>query len=203
MSEEMNVTETEVTEPTQAELDLASATAIVGPLHASGADDDAMVVALIQEGGFNFKKAGRLLQKALEGMGVRVSAKDRYAQVSELLLENDFAPESWDDVAATLDWLVEQVGSTTEKQALVAVKKFAKDNGIELPAKPKGGGGAGRGRGFRGEILDWLVANVAASDEEFVKFMEESGKPVTMTKRFLTFRETAVKIHNAMVTAGL
>lgn len=196
---------TEETEPkqTQAQIDLARAVELVSPKAKAGASDEDMVIVLISEGGFGYKKAGRLLNLALVELGVRISAKDRYEQVCELLLENDFAPTEWSEVQSVVEYLAQEIDSTNEKQALVAVRKYAKENGIDLPKKPKSGGGAGRGRGFRGQIFDWLTENVTLDDDAFKAWMTENGKPESMTKRFLAFRETARKIHANMAAAGL
>jgi hypothetical protein len=202
MSDETNETTEAIDEPTQAQQDLEKARGIVEPLASAGKSDDEMVIALIQDGGFSFKKAGRYLNKALEALGVRMSAKDRYEAVCELLLENDFEPKTWDEVKKVAEYLAEELDSTTEKQALVSVRKFAKENGIELPKKPKGGGG-GRGKGFRGEIIEWMIENATASDEDFVAWMAGNSKPEALTKRFLGFREMARKIHVKLTEAGV
>ncbi len=164
-------------EPTQAQLELAKAKELVEPMARADASDEEMVVKLITEGGFQFKKAGRLLQLALEDMGVRLSNKDRYDQASELLVSNDFAPEDWAEVMSICEYLSSELDATTEKQALVAVKKFAKENEIALPEKPKGGSGGGnRSSGKRAQVHVWMVANATASDADLKTWLEGIGE---------------------------
>lgn len=189
---------------TQAQIDLGRAVEIVKPLATAGKSEDEILVTLIQDGGFGYKKAGRLMNQALVELGVKMSAKDRYEAVCELLTENDFAPTEWSEVQSVIEYIAQEIDSTNEKQAAAAVRKYAKEQGIDLPKRPKGGsGGGGRGRGFRGEIFDWMVANPAASNDDFAKWMTGHGKPESMVKRFTAFRDTAVKIHEAMKAAGL
>ncbi len=201
---EAAVTNEETTEAeakmTQSQIDLARAVELIKEKVAAGTGEDDLMILLIQEGGFGYKKAGRMLNQALVQLNVRISAKDRYEQVCELLIENDFAPTTWDEVLGVVSYLAEEIDSTNEKQALVSVRKYAKENEIALPKKPKSES-KGRGRGFRGQIFEWMIANVKATDDDFRAFMAEAGKPESMTKRYLFFRETSVKIHEAIVAA--
>ena len=56
-SDETTETTEVVKEPTQAEKDLAAAVEILKPLAKAGKSEDEMAIALIQNGGFAFKKA--------------------------------------------------------------------------------------------------------------------------------------------------
>lgn len=194
---------TEEKAPTQAEKDLARAIEIITPRATDGTTDDELKILLMKDGGFPFAKAGRLFNRAMESMGARLSAKDRFELVSETLLENDFAPVDWSEVQTVVEYLASEIDSTDEKQALVAVRRFAKENGIDLPKKPKASAGPGKGRGFRGQILDWFVANVEKSDDDFVAWMKTNEKPEALIKRFLGFRENARLVHAAMTEKGL
>ena len=168
-----------VAEPTQAELDLVRAIELVTPMAKSGKDEDEMIVALIQNGGFAFKKAGRLLNGALESLGVRMSAKERFEKVSALLINQDtpFAPKEWSEVDQICSWLSEELDSTDEKQALAAVKRFAKEQEIELPKRARGtsGGGGSRPTAFRSVALNWMVEHPSATDEEFIAWLDSGG----------------------------
>lgn len=163
-------------EPTQGQLELAKAKELIEPMARADSSDEEMVVKLITEGGFQFKKAGRLLQLALEDMGVRLSNKDRYEQASELLVKNDFAPDDWAEVIQVCEYLASELDATSEKQALVAVKKFAKENEITLPEKPKGGGGGNRSTGLRAKVHAWMVSNATASDADLKAWLEAEGE---------------------------
>lgn len=175
-------------EPTPAQLEMAKAKEIIEPMAKAGKSEDEMAIALIQNGGFAFKKAGRLLRKVLEDLGVRMSAKDRLEQASELLLKSDFAPKSWDEVVKVCEWLAGELEATDSKQALNAVKKFAKEQGIELPIKPKGSGGGGAKTGFRSVFLSWLETNPTADDATFDKWIgqhDRKASQVSFYKRIL------------------
>ena len=194
MSEEIaNEQEQIEKEATQAELDRAKAAEIVGPLAKAGKSDEEIVVALIQEGGFAFKRAGRLLQTTLEELGVRMSSKERYTHVEASLVHNGFQPETWDDVTAAAEYFSEELDATTASQALAAIKKFAKANDITLPDSPKrGGGGGGRsGGGFRGKMFAWMVENPTATDEEFGEWLTSNEKDEKVVKRFIPLFQTA------------
>ena len=191
--------ENAVTEPTKADLELAKAKEILEPLANADASDDDMGVALVTAG-FSFNKAKRIMRKALEEMGVRLSSKDRLAKVSEILLANDFAPTEWKEVVDVCAYLAGKVDATDEKQALGAVKKFAKTQGIELPAKPKGKGGIGRpsATSYRTMSLAWIEENPLATEKEFVAWAVEFGRPVGK----LGYSKRILKVVNAAFEAG-
>lgn len=186
-------------EPSQAQLELEKAKEIVEPLARANASDEEMVVKLITEGQFPFKKAGRLLQHALEDMGVRLSNKDRFAQASELLIANNFAPKDWSEVVSVCEYLETELDATSAKQALVAVKKFAKENDITLPDKPKSAGGGGsRHSGFRAQVHNYMMENATSTDAEFTAWMktQESRQGVInyYLRLFQVARTMATKI---------
>ena len=150
-------------ELSQAELEFEKAKGIVEPMSRSGKGDNEIVIALITAG-FGFKKAGRLLGKVLEALGVRLSNTDRLKMVSEMLMKNDFAPKDWTEVVQVCEYLAEELDATSEKQAMVSVKKFAKNQSIVLPEKPKN-------KGLRAKTLEWSRANPTADDEAFKVFV--------------------------------
>lgn len=180
-------------EPTQAQLELAKAKEIIEPMAKAGKSDNEMAVALIQVGDFAFKKAGRLLRRCLEDLGVRMSAKDRLTQVSELLLSQDFEPKEWSEVTKVCEWLSEELDATDEKQAMKAVKKFAEAQGIELPKKPKGGGS--RKTGFRTTFYAWVIANPAATDAEFQAWVKPYDKRKGLVNALSRILGVAREVH--------
>jgi hypothetical protein len=194
-SEEMEA----VSEPTAAELELAKAKEILEPLAKEGKSDDEMGVALVTDG-FSFNKAKRLMRRALEDLGVRLSNKDRLAQASELLLANDFAPTEWQEVVDVCEYLAQELEATTEKQALRSVKKFAKEQGIELPEKPKGKGGVGKpsATSYRSMSLAWIAANPKATEKQFVKWAVDFGRPANK----LGYSKRILKIVNEAFEEG-
>jgi len=178
----------ETIETTEQPSDLDRAIAIVNPMIESGASDEDMVIALIGSG-FKFQKAGRLLTKAQEAAGVRMSAKDRYASAEELLTGWSFAPESWDDVDQAADALAEEIDATSKAQAISCIKKFVKAAGLEMPSKPKRTGGSREGVFER--FIAWALANKDASDEDIANYATsvcESEKQANKyAQRFIQF----------------
>jgi hypothetical protein len=169
-------------EPTQAQLEFNKAKGIVEPMVKAQKSDEEMIISLIQNGGFAFKKAGRLLKQTLEALGVRMSNKNRLEQASEILLKHKFAPTSWDEVTKAAAHLAEVIDATSEAQALVAIKKFAKVNEITLPDKPRG---VGTKTGFRSKCFAWMLENPNASDAEFSAFMKENEQNKVQTSFYL------------------
>lgn len=183
---------TEEQKMTQAQLDQARATELVAPLSAAGKSDDEIVVALITAG-FTFKQAGRLMQSSLEGLGVRMSSKERNAHVEELLVEHGFAPTEWSDVTSVVTWIAEQLDATDEKQAMKSVVRFAKENEIELPAKPKKapGGGGLRADSFRGQMHQYMIDNPTGEESDLVAFVEALGKDKGHARHWARIYDTA------------
>lgn len=149
--------------------DIERATAILEPLIEADTSDDDMVIALIQSG-FKFSVAGRMLNRVLESKGLRTSSKDRFAAIEEHLANWGFAPESWDDVDSAADALAEEVENTSKAQAVRGIQKYAKQNGIELPAKPKGTGGGTRVNVFD-RFYAWARQNPGCTDEQIGDFV--------------------------------
>jgi hypothetical protein len=161
-----------------------------------------MIIKLMQDGGFTAKQSIRLVNQSLEDLGVRLSNKDRYTAVSDLLLANDFAPADWAEVVKTVEWISSELDATTDKQALGAIKKFAKENKIELPAKPSGAGRSG-GTSFRAVSLKWMEENVTATDDEFEKWvMSNEGRTAGDVRYYGRIFTTVRKMYEAGVASA-
>jgi len=158
----------EVVEPT----DLEKAIVILNPLIEAGTDEDELGIALVQAG-FKFARAGRLMNQVLEARGLRMSSKNRFAAVEELLVSQNFAPNDWADVDTFAVTVSEEVEATTKSQALASIRKYAKQNGIELPSKPKGAGGTRVGAFDR--FYAWAAENSDASDDDIQEFTDDLG----------------------------
>lgn len=166
--------ETTVEETPDVPSDLEVATGYLQSLIDAGASEEDMVVVLIQNG-FKFARAGRIMNQVLQSLGLRLSAKDRNSAVDELLVAWQFAPENWNQVEACAISLSEEIESTSRAQALTSIRKFAKENGIELPAKPKGVGGGGE-RGSKEEAFhSWACANRDATKDDVAEYVESIG----------------------------
>ena len=201
---EAAVAESEVEDgPTQSELDLQKAKAILEPMiRAGNKSDDEMQIALVTGAGFPFKKAGRLFARALEDLGVRMSRKDRSEQVAEILTKNKFAPKEWTEVQSVCEYLSTELDATDEKQALVAVKRFAKTNGITLPVRPKGVRGSGKGS-FRIKSLNWMEENPTATDQEFENWvLKDQQRKVADVRLYGRIHKTVRRVYEAAFANG-
>lgn len=198
----VETTETEE-EFTQSELDLQKAKKILEPMIRAGdKSDDEMQIALVTGGDFPFKKAGRLFARALEDLGIRMSRKDRTEQVTEILLKNEFAPKEWSEVTQVCEYLSSELDATTEKQALVAVKRFAKTQKISLPVRPKGTRGSGK-NSFRIKVLEWMETNPTATDQELENWvLKDQKRKTTDAKLYGRIHKSIRKVYEAGVAAG-
>lgn len=169
----------ETKEASIAEKELAKAVELVTPLAKAGKSDDEMAIALMTDGGFAFKKAGRLLNKALINLNIRMSSADRYDKVRAILVETEFAPTEWSEVQETAEYLAEEIDATTEVEALASIRKYARDQEFELPKKVKG---IRAGYGYRQSVFDWMAENPLATNDELKVKMEADEKPISMIR---------------------
>lgn len=145
-----------------------------------GKSDDEIKIAIVQSG-ISFKDAQKFFQQAMEECGHRISPKARFAKICDVLDEMEFNPDTPDEVSAVAEKLAEQIDDTSEKQALAAMRKWAKENEIELPkpAKKAGGAGRGAGGGLIQKGLDWLVENKDADAEAITNFILSAKDGIT------------------------
>lgn len=143
----------------------------------AGHDDDTMLIEVVNRG-VSFKSAGKLFKSVMETKGYRVSAKERAEKAAEIIAGSDFGVEevTAEDVQALTTRICDEVADTTEKQANAAIRKFAKEKGIELPKKAKG---SGRGTGTGGlikKVGEFMLENRdcdEAAISEFIKGVKE------------------------------
>jgi len=148
----------------------------------AGKNDDAILIEIVTAG-ISFKKAAKLFKQSVESLGLRVSTKDVVTQANEILAAIDFAPTTQADVDAAVAAITSKVEKVEAKQALAAIRKYAKTNEITLPEKPKGQRGATAGHGFRNKAFDWIKANPEAKEADFVAWVAAEGKPEPIQKR--------------------
>lgn len=147
-----------------------------------GLSDDELLVKIVQSG-ISFKLAARGMKVALEKFGMRVNNKERVQSAGSILSKMDFAPKTWGDVLDAAERIAKEVADTTEKQAMAAIKKYCKEQAIELPAKAKREKKVGAA-GFKGKLADFLVNNPGATMQDLEQFLEDSGKKREISKRF-------------------
>ncbi len=189
-----------VVEPTAAELEFQKAKGILEPLARAGQTDEQMLVKLINEG-FQAKKSFRLIKSVLEDLGVRMSAKDRFTLVSEILMKNAFAPTEYSEVRDVCVFLASELEATDEKQAMRAVKKYAKENKIELPKRPKGMGPRSGGNSFRARSIKWMLENANETSEAYSKWLtgekKSQGQINYLVRNFEVAKEIAAVLNAA------
>lgn len=158
---------------------LVEAHVVDGQLNAT---EDDLVVEILTQQICGFKHAGKNLKLALEQLGLQTSNKDKLASAESILAKSDFAPQNWGDVLDMAERIATETPNTNEKQAVGLIKKFAKKNGIELPAKPseKVEGVSG----FKAKLLKYLSSNPAATKDDVETFCVKSGKKKELAARF-------------------
>ncbi len=163
----------------------------------AGKNDDAIMVDLVQSG-ISFKKVSKMFKAAVESLGLRVSNKDVATQASEILAAMDFDPKTGADVKAAVEAITAKIEKADPKQALAAVRKYAKANGFELPKAPKGEKRvAGVAGGFRGKFVTWVMSNPTATLEECKEWLAAQEKPEALQKRFASWFEIIHAFHAA------
>jgi hypothetical protein len=153
--------------------DFDVALSILEPMIEANAPEGDMGIELIRQGGFRVSRVQPLLRQVLESKGVLLSNKNRKAKAAELLIAMGFAPESWADVDIAATNIAEELDDTSKGQAISAIKAFAKENEIELPAKPKGEGGS---RTSKDDLFyAWAIENPHADEVEVGQFIANLG----------------------------
>lgn len=123
--------------------------------------DDEMLVEIVNRG-VSFKSAGKLFKSVMESKGLRISAKERAEKAAQILAGEDFGAEevTEDDIANAVSLITSGIADTSEKQALIAVRKYAKEKGIELPKVSKSGAGRSAGTGgLLKQISEFMLGN--------------------------------------------
>ena len=158
---------------------------------AEGKEDEDMVIEII-EAGVKLKAAYRMFQNAAQELGLRITTKERKEKISEILLGDEFEPETYDDVNAMADRIVKEVPDTTTSQAISAIRRYCKDNELDFPKpakKPRGG--------FRARAFAWMVANPDASKVELGEWVAKQDKDEKTTDRLWTLFEFAKQVRAA------
>ena len=157
---------------------------------AKGKTDDQMLAAIVNRG-VSFRTAGKLFKSVLESKGYRITAKERAEAIGKIL-DGVLVPKDGDkkatlgNVQVVVDRIVGkgdiagEVADTTDKQAFAVIRKYAKDNEIELPKGKKGGGGSsGSGSGIIKKVSDWMLENRKCTAEEIVAQIKATKPDIT------------------------
>jgi len=140
----------------------------------AGKDDDAIMMELV-EAGVPFRDVVGQFRTAMMAAGLILKPAERNEKLAALL--EDFEPGSDSDVSEMVALLMAEIPRTTERQAMAAIRKYAKANSIELPKVKRMGG-------FKKKLFDWMVENPTASVGDLASFVSEKGKPESVTKRY-------------------
>jgi len=156
-----------------------------------GLGEEATLLALVN-GGVPFKKANKLYTQVRVQLGLEVSASDRKTQINDYLAKKGLKPKEYADTLAIVASLQGVVPGLTSSQALSGINKFAKENQIEMPKKPKAVKKA-RG-GFKTQLQNWIVSNASATQAELEDFIAQNKKPESMAKRYSAMLEVANRV---------
>lgn len=146
--------------------------------------------------GCPFGEIDKTFKQIVKDLGLRLSAKERAIKTSEFL--EGYVPEDVNSHLAKLAALQDHL-KCTSTQAGAAMRKWAKDNGIELPKAPKK---PKTEPGFRGKIKilsDWALQNKDATFEELEAYAKENI-PLSKTGKDNS-HSYAVTVWNAILFA--
>jgi hypothetical protein len=162
MSEVAEMFEEEEVDQTEVEIQAAFDSAVAGE-----ADEDDTKLQMISAGA-TFKNVTRLYNQFMIDAGLAISKADRAQIVADTLEGRELDTEEGFDTAVLS--LSEAVQGTTERSAAALIRSYAKKNGLEVYAKPKGEGTPRVS--FASKFYDFLVANPnmsAADAEAYIK----------------------------------
>ena len=136
---------------------------------------------------FKIKQLGNLVKKEIADQGLMITAGQRKELISDILTKADFNPTEWDEVEAMLEKLVKEVQDTERGQALAGLKKYMKDNELEMPKRAKKAKVA-----FRQAVINFMIENCPVSDEALLEFITAADKkdPEKVVERLSSLKET-------------
>lgn len=164
------------------------AAALIEEMHKAGKSKEEMIVALITKVGMKVAPASKAIKEQLTKLGAILSNKDRKEQGFAVLTEMKFSPKDASDVLAGVARIKDKVSQTNEKQAMVVIRAYAKEKGIELPKKAKGA------TNLRMKIFTYMIENPTSTKAQFTKFMEENNRNENAIKRQWEIFEIAKKM---------
>ena len=160
---------------------------------AKGADDEDMIVQIIQAG-IKYKVAAKMFMAAMTSGGHRISTKDRKEQANALLVEAEFSPENYDDVKIAVEAILKAISDTTEIQAVKLCRLYCKAYEIEFPKAEK----APR-NSFKTKFQDFVCASPLCTFDEVKAWVLENKKDEKAAKRLWNSVIFAQKVAAATV----
>ena len=159
--------------------------------------DDEMKEAMIIQG-IPYGIMNKMFKETVERLGLRVSPKERNAKAAEFL--EGYTPDI-NDVNSHLAKISELQDFLDCKttQAGASMRKWAKDNKIELPKAPATPTVSPGYRGNPKIVADWALQNENCTFDELVKYASESVPKTKGDKD--NSRSVAIAIWNALIFA--
>jgi hypothetical protein len=153
----------------------------------AGKTDDEMRIDIIQSG-VTFKEAGKLFAQAMEQSGHRISPKARDEKIAIVLEGEEFNPSTTEELDAMVVKIVSEVSDTSEKQAIASIRKWAKENEIELPKATKKAAGRASGGSMVAKTLEWLLDHKDATEAEVMEFVSgaKEGMKEEQAKKYVS-----------------
>jgi hypothetical protein len=161
-----------------------------------GMDDEATKMAMIQSGGATFKNVTRLYNQYLIDEGMAMTKEDKEAIVDDVMSDADVSTE--EGFSNAVEAIVERGTNISEKSAVALVRKYAKDNELEVfKATKAGSSGAGR-VGFTAKYHEWLVNNPSATEKEAEEFINNSEYSSDNVRSHASYYQGIRKMANAI-----
>ena len=185
----------------------------------AGWDDDKIMLDIVNKG-VSFKAAGLLFKKVMEDKGFRVTAKERAEKAAKILkdaafgvfLDDDDEPMLDDEgnvvvlTTKDVDYMVatiaKEVPDTTDKQALAAIRKYAKEQKFDLPKAKKGGGSGTGATGINKKVGEFMLANRECDEAAIAEFIRSVKEDITdsQLKKYVANAVRALEFAKAWAT---
>ncbi len=167
---------------------------IIIAAHEADKTENETLVELVTAG-IQFKHAAKLYNSVRIELGLAVSAADRKKQIADYLATNRPEFKDYEEMLSCVSSLQDTVPGLTTAQAVSGVKKFCKENQIELPKKPRG---AGKPKGgLRAQIMEYIIANPESNAAQLEDFVTAKGKDAKIAKRYVPMLEVANAVFKA------
>lgn len=140
---------------------------IVKDGHEAGKSEDEILIEIVQAG-IKFGQAIKMMKNAMVELGFSVTAKERYNKTKEILEEAEFEPEEYSEVTEMAKKLSEEIGGTSEAQALSQIRKYCKEFEVDMPKKVKE-----KKASLAVRVMAWISKNVEEDTEDALEALEE------------------------------
>lgn len=140
----------------------------------SDKSNDEIMIEVMQLG-LGYKAAVKAFENTMRKLGFMMKPSDRTEAVKKILTDIDFKPETYEEIEKAVDYICENVAETSKAQARGAINKYAKENEIELPKKPKGQKGGAGGAKQLEKLVHWILGNADQDEKAYLKYCESEN----------------------------